>query len=123
MAHKTIINGTQYDISGGRTLVNGTAYQISGGRTLVGGTGYDISFGLAAAFADNSWAAIIAACQAREVPDTWAVGDSKPMTIGGADYQIDIIGENHDSYTDGSGTAPLTFQMHDCYGTDYAINS
>ena len=73
-------------------------------------------------FANNSWEAIIAACQNGRVPDSWAVGDSKTMTINGKDYQIDIIGKNHDTYTAG-GTAPLTFQMHDCYGTKYAMNS
>ena len=73
-------------------------------------------------FANNSWEAIIAACQRGNVPDTWAVGDSKVMTIGGTNYQIDIIGKNHDTYTAG-GTAPLTFQMHDCYGTKYQMNS
>lgn len=72
-------------------------------------------------FANNSWEAIIAACQSGSVPDSWAVGDSKTMTINGTDYQIDIIGKNHDTYTAG-GTAPLTFQMHDCYGTEYAMN-
>ena len=55
------------------------------------------------------------------MPDSWAVGDSKMMTINGTDYQIDIIGKNHDTYTAG-GTAPLTFQLHDCYGTKYAMN-
>ena len=44
MAHKTLVNGTSYDITGGKTLVSGTAYSIKGGKTLVGGTGYDISF-------------------------------------------------------------------------------
>ena len=44
------------------------------------------------------------------------------MTINGTAYQIDIIGKNHDTYTAG-GTAPLTFQMHDCYATGYAMNS
>ena len=73
-------------------------------------------------FANNSWEAIIAACQSGNVPDTWAVGNSKIMAINGTDYQIDIIGKNHDTYTAG-GTAPLTFQMHDCYGTEYAMNS
>ena len=73
-------------------------------------------------FANNSWEAIIAACQSGNVPDSWAVGDSKMMTINGTDYQIDIIGKNHDTYTAG-GTAPLTFQMHDCYGTKYQMNS
>ena len=73
-------------------------------------------------FANNSWEAIIAACQSGNVPDSWAVGDSKTMTINGTDYQIDIIGKNHDTYTAG-GTAPLTFQLHDCYGTKYQMNS
>lgn len=44
MAHKTLIGGTAYDITGGRTLVNGTGYNISKGRTLINGTGYDITF-------------------------------------------------------------------------------
>lgn len=44
MAHKTLVNGTAYEVKGGRTLVDGTGYSIKGGRTLVEGTGYDISF-------------------------------------------------------------------------------
>ena len=73
-------------------------------------------------FANNDWSAIIAACQSGSVPSTWVVGNSKTMTINGTSYQIDIIGKNHDTYTAG-GTAPLTFQLHDCYGTKYAMNS
>ena len=45
-------------------------------------------------FANNSREAIIAACQRGNVPDTWAAGDSKMMTINGTSYQIDIIGKN-----------------------------
>lgn len=74
------------------------------------------------AFANNDWSAIIAACQSGSVPSTWVVGNSKTMTINGTSYQIDIIGKNHDTYTAG-GTAPLTFQLHDCYGTKYQMNS
>ena len=44
MAHKAIINGTAYDVKGGKCLVNGTSYDIKKGRTLIGGTGYDITF-------------------------------------------------------------------------------
>ncbi len=44
MAHKTLINGTAYEVSGGKTLVNGTAYEVKNGKTLVNGTSYDISF-------------------------------------------------------------------------------
>lgn len=75
------------------------------------------------AFADNTWAQIIKACQKNEVPSSWTVGDQKPMTINGKDYPIDIIGIKHDTYADGSGTAPLTFQMHDIYASSYAMNS
>ena len=67
-------------------------------------------------FASNTWEQIIAACQSGSVPDTWVTGDSKIMTIDGADYQIDIIGKNHDTYTAG-GIAPLTFGLHDCFST------
>ena len=73
-------------------------------------------------FADNTWAQIIKACQTNRVPDTWAVGNQKSMTIGGTDYVIDIIGKGHDTYSSG-GTAPLTFQLHDCYGELKKMNS
>ena len=73
-------------------------------------------------FADNDWSAIIAACHIGSVPSTWVVGNSKTMTINGTSYQIDIIGKNHDTYAAG-GTAPLTFQLHDCYADTKAMNS
>lgn len=43
MAHGTRINGTSYEITGGKCLVNGTGYSIKNGKTLVSGTGYDIT--------------------------------------------------------------------------------
>lgn len=46
-SHQALVNGTAYNILGGRTLIGGTGYGISKGRTLVGGTGYDIAFGAA----------------------------------------------------------------------------
>lgn len=45
MAHKTLIGGTAYEITGGKTLVNGTAYSIKSGKTLVDGTAYEVGFG------------------------------------------------------------------------------
>ena len=75
-----------------------------------------------AIFANNSWEAIIAVCQSGSVPDSWVVGNSKAMTINGTSYQIDIIGKNHDTYASG-GKAPLTFQLHDCYGETKNMNS
>lgn len=81
-----------------------------------------IQYQYEANFADNTWAQIIAACQRGTVPETWAVGNHKTMMINGASYQIDIIGKNHDDYSDGSGKAPLTFQLHDCYADKKAMN-
>lgn len=67
-------------------------------------------------FENNSWENIIAACHTNDIPDTWVVGSSKNMTINGTDYQIDIIGKNHDDYADGSGKAPLTFMLRNTFG-------
>ena len=123
--HKTLVNGTAYTVRGGKCMVNGTVYNILKGRTLIDGTGYDITFkpSYDPVFANNTWEQIIAACHNNEVPDTWKVADHKPMTINGVDYQIDIIGKNHDDYSDGSGKAPLTFQLHDCYADAKQMNS
>ena len=66
-------------------------------------------------FAENTWVNIIKACQNNCVPESWNVGDTKAMTIAGKDYQIRILGKNHDTYTAG-GTAPLTFQIAEVYG-------
>lgn len=120
--HKTLIGGTAYDVKSGKCLINGTAYAIQKGRTLINGTGYDIALASLydPVFANNEWADIIAACHAGAVPDTWAVGDYKDMTIDGLSYRVDIIGKNHDAYLDGTA-APLTFQLHDCYETRYSM--
>ena len=81
-----------------------------------------IQYPYEANFADNTWEQIIDACQRGAVPETWAVGNQKTMTINGKDYLIDIIGKNHDAYTSG-GKAPLTFQLHNCYGERKKMNS
>lgn len=124
-AHKTLINGTAYTVQSGKCMVGGTVYNILKGRTLIGGTGYDITLAPTydPVFTNNTWEQIIAACHNNEVPDTWKVADQKPMTIGDTDYLIDIIGENHDDYSDGSGKAPLTFQLHNCYKLAKAMHS
>ena len=74
-------------------------------------------------FADATWEQIIDACHQNAVPDTWVADGTcyKDMEINGTNYRIDVIGKNHDTYTDG-GTAPLTFQLHDCYATTYLMN-
>lgn len=76
-------------------------------------------------FSENEWAAIIEACHANEVPDEWVADGTcyKDMDIGGTPYRIDIIGKNHDDLSDGTGKAPLTFQLHDCYTETKQMNS
>ena len=95
------------------------------GRVILSGAskGMTVPVTYKANFADNTWAQIIDACHNNKVPDTWVVGNQKTMTINGTDYVIDIIGKGHDDYADGSGKAPLTFQLHDCYGELKNMNS
>lgn len=45
MAHKTLISGTAYSVTGGRELIGGTGYCCKAGKTLIGGTEFDVSFG------------------------------------------------------------------------------
>ena len=75
-------------------------------------------------FADATWEQIIDVCHQNAVPDTWVADGTcyKDMEINGTNYRIDIIGKNHDTYAAG-GTAPLTFQMHDCYDEMKQMNS
>ena len=95
----------------------------SGSANVVSGTtSYAVALSfLKDNFADNDWSAIIAACHSGSVPRTWVVGNIKTMPINGKSYRVDIIGKNHDTYAAG-GTAPLTFQLHDCYAVTKAMN-
>lgn len=75
-------------------------------------------------FANNDWNTIIEACQENKVHPTWEIGDQKSFTINGfGTYTIIIIGKDHDDYADGSGKAPLTFQMKECHYTLCRMNS
>ena len=49
-------------------------------------------------------------------------GLSEEKSNCGRAYAIDIIGKGHDDYADGSGKAPLTFQLHDCYADRKMMN-
>ena len=42
MAHKTLISGTAYSVTGGRELIGGTGYDCKAGKTLIGGTAFII---------------------------------------------------------------------------------
>lgn len=110
------VTSYSYSPTGALTTSN-TAIAISyteGGVTVTATQSITVKKAYDATFANNDWSTIIDACQTKSVPSSWVVGNSKTMTINGTSYQIDIIGKNHDTYASG-GTAPLTFQMHDCY--------
>ena len=117
------IDGKARKIKGGYIGIDGKARKIKKG--YIGdenGVARLCWSGIDPVFANNTWEEIAMACQANSVPDSWEVGDHKPMVIDGTEYLIDIIGKNHDDYADGSGKAPLTFQLHDCYRTKYTMH-
>lgn len=47
MAHKTLISGTAYSVTGGRELIGGTGYGCKAGKTLIGGTAFTVPLGSA----------------------------------------------------------------------------
>ena len=109
------------DETGTWTVTATAGSTIKTADVVVGTTNVDLIM-IDPVFGNNSWATIIKACQEKQVPETWNVGDSCNMTINNKTYAIDIIGKNHDDYADGSGKAPLTFQMHTTYATQYKMN-
>lgn len=44
MAHKTLISGTAYSVTGGRELIGGTGYGCKAGKTLINGTAFEVRF-------------------------------------------------------------------------------
>ena len=110
------------DEAGTWTVTAATASTTKTSDVVVGISNVDLPL-VDPVFGNNNWATIIAACQANKIPTTWKVGDSCNMTINNKTYAIDIIGKNHDDYADYSGKAPLTFQLHDCYGDTKKMNS
>lgn len=119
------VNGIAQKITKVYAPINGVAHRVKKVYKGVDGIARQVFYSIPpidATFANNTWESVIAACQLKLVPSTWAVGDQLTMTIGGTSYLVDIIGKNHDNYADGSGKAPLTFQLHDCYNTLYRMN-
>lgn len=52
----------------------------------------------------------------------WSVGDKKTVAIDGVNYQVQIIGFDHDTKTSG-GKAGITFQLVDCMNKSYQMNA
>lgn len=117
------VDGKARKIKGGYIGVDGKARKIKKGYIGVNGVARLCWSAIDPVFANNSWEEIAAVCQTGEVPDTWAVGDQKTMTIDGNEYLIDIIGKGHDDYADGSGKAPLTLQFHETYVVGYGMHN
>ena len=44
MAHKNLIDGTAYEVDGGKAMVDGTVYEIDHGVANVDGTAYEVGF-------------------------------------------------------------------------------
>lgn len=118
MAHKTLVGGTAYNITGGKSMVSGTVYNIANGKTLVGGTGYDIELITVLPLNDYTWAEISEISSSGQASNYWAVGDTKQVTINGKvgsttfsslNVWAFILGFNHNSYRE--GTNKIHFQI------------
>ena len=53
--HKALVNGTVYEVKGGKCMVGGTVYNILKGRTLIDGTGWDIALPSAEPDVSKTW--------------------------------------------------------------------
>lgn len=109
MAHKALIGGTAYEISGGKTLVNGTAYSIDKGKTLVGGAAYEVGFEVKHVSSDgevlDSWADISAGLYM----DFYSIRNWKSFSLSdGTNIIMEIAAFNADTKTDGT-TASITW--------------
>ena len=121
MAHKTLIGGTAYEISGGKTLVDGTAYSIKNGKTLVGGTVYEVGFANHLSPDGeilDTWADI----QAGLYTEFYSIGNYKPITLTtGETINMEIVAFNADTKADGSKAA-ITWISREI-ATNHSMNS
>ena len=70
----------------------------------------------------TSWADISTISELGMAQKYFQVGDTKTIKVNGVNYQVRIIGFNHDNLTSG-GKAGITFQMVDCLTTTYNMES
>ena len=70
----------------------------------------------------TSWDDINLASESGIASSVWSVGDKKTVAIDGVNYQVQIIGFDHDTKTSG-GKAGITFQLVDCMNSIYPMNS
>ena len=69
-----------------------------------------------------SWDYIDSTSKSGNAASIWSVGDKKTVNIDGANYQVQIIGFDHDTKTSG-GKAGITFQLVNCLNSKYGMNS
>ena len=95
MAHKTLISGTAYSVTGGRELIGGTGYAKKKGRVLVNGAGYDIPF-------------------SSGIPlSTVALGDILMLNENGNPVPFYVCKHDYESGLNGAGRTLLV--RKDCY--------
>lgn len=95
MAHKTLISGTAYSVTGSRELISGTGYAKKKGRVLVNGTGYDIPF-------------------SSGIPlSTVALGDILMLNENGSPVPFYVCKHDYESGLNGAGRTLLV--RKDCY--------
>lgn len=102
MAHKTLISGTAYSVSGGRELIGGTGYAKKKGRVLLNGTGYDIPF-------------------SSGIPlSTIALGDILMLNENGSPIPFYVCKHDYESGLNGAGRTLLV--RKDCYDSRIYAN-
>ena len=99
-------------------IVNGTFISIDYEIKVV--TRYELA--LAPDLEAASWDDINSFSESGLASSVWSVGDKKTVAIDGVNYQVQIIGFDHDTKTSG-GKAGITFQMVDCMNTTAQMNS
>lgn len=69
-------------------------------------------------FAGGTWADIARISEAGQAASTFALGDTKEVTINGEQIIFEIAGFNHDTLTDGSGKAGMSIIARTPFATD-----
>lgn len=79
-------------------------------------------FNVSGSLESTDWTDIALCSQFGQAKNYFAIGDRKTVNIGGTNYQVQIIGFDHDDLTSG-GKAGITFQMVDCLNATAQMNS
>lgn len=78
---------------------------------------------LPVSFAQDSWATISAVSQAGLASTVYSIGDTKDVLFGDETIACRIIGFDHDTKTDGTGTAGMTIEMSDTLSQTYRMHT